>query len=79
MDLTDTAPPPPGALGPGLSHRRSLILRCALLTGELAALKNRVFVLKEGVDYRVKITFKVRAAVLGDASRPEDQLPRGTT
>ncbi|KAK2107853.1 hypothetical protein P7K49_013018 [Saguinus oedipus] len=28
------------------------------LTGDLAALKDQVFVLKEGVDYRGKITFK---------------------
>ncbi|XP_036316218.1 rho GDP-dissociation inhibitor 3 [Pipistrellus kuhlii] len=34
------------------------------LTGELAALKNRVFVLKEGVDYRVKITFKVNKEIV---------------
>lgn len=29
-------------------------------TGNLAELKDQVFVLKEGVNYRVKITFKVR-------------------
>ncbi|XP_004270425.1 rho GDP-dissociation inhibitor 3 [Orcinus orca] len=34
------------------------------LTGELAALKNRVFVLKEGVDYKVKITFKVNKEIV---------------
>jgi hypothetical protein len=28
--------------------------------------KNQVFVLKEGVDYKVKITFKVRAAAVGE-------------
>nr|XP_003417754.1 rho GDP-dissociation inhibitor 3 [Loxodonta africana] len=28
------------------------------LSGDLVVLKNQVFVLKEGVDYRVKITFK---------------------
>ncbi|XP_012584854.1 PREDICTED: uncharacterized protein LOC101632752 [Condylura cristata] len=38
------------------------------LTGGLAALKSGVFVLKEGVDYRVKITFKVRWA--GARPRP---------
>ncbi|ELW67748.1 Protein disulfide-isomerase A2 [Tupaia chinensis] len=30
------------------------------LTGDLAVLKDQVFVLKEGADYRVRITFKVR-------------------
>lgn len=49
------------------------------LTGELAALKNQVFVLKEGVDYKVKITFKVRVAVMGDISQPQVQPPRGTS
>ncbi|XP_006103760.2 rho GDP-dissociation inhibitor 3 [Myotis lucifugus] len=34
------------------------------LTGELAALKNQVFVLKEGVDYKVKITFKVNKEIV---------------
>ncbi|XP_046522280.1 rho GDP-dissociation inhibitor 3 [Equus quagga] len=34
------------------------------LTGELAALKNQVFILKEGVDYRVKITFKVNKEIV---------------
>lgn len=32
------------------------------LTGDLDALKNQVFVLKEGIEYKVKITFKVRVA-----------------
>ncbi|XP_045045608.1 rho GDP-dissociation inhibitor 3 isoform X3 [Desmodus rotundus] len=34
------------------------------LTGELAALKHQVFVLKEGVDYKVKITFKVNKEIV---------------
>ncbi|XP_062956975.1 rho GDP-dissociation inhibitor 3 [Cynocephalus volans] len=34
------------------------------LTGDLAALKNQVFVLKEGVDYKVKITFKVHKEIV---------------
>ncbi|XP_029804815.1 rho GDP-dissociation inhibitor 3 [Suricata suricatta] len=34
------------------------------LTGELAALKDQVFVLKEGVDYKVKITFKVNKEIV---------------
>ncbi|XP_045640431.1 rho GDP-dissociation inhibitor 3 isoform X1 [Ursus americanus] len=62
MDLTGTAPW-------GLWGRLSAITGChslaALsLTGELAALKNQVFVLKEGVDYRVKITFKVNKEIV---------------
>lgn len=43
------------------------------LTGDLAALKNQVFVLKEGIEYKVKITFKVRAAAGG--SQPCPSLP----
>ncbi|XP_006873890.1 PREDICTED: rho GDP-dissociation inhibitor 3 [Chrysochloris asiatica] len=34
------------------------------LSGDLAVLKNQVFVLKEGVDYRVKITFKVNREIV---------------
>nr|XP_020031856.1 rho GDP-dissociation inhibitor 3 [Castor canadensis] len=34
------------------------------LTGDLAAVKNQVFVLKEGVDYKVKITFKVNKEIV---------------
>ncbi|XP_005621817.1 rho GDP-dissociation inhibitor 3 isoform X1 [Canis lupus baileyi] len=34
------------------------------LTGELAALQGQVFVLKEGVDYKVKITFKVNREIV---------------
>lgn len=75
MDLTGTAPW-------GLWGRLSAITGChslaALsLTGELAALKNQVFVLKEGVDYRVKITFKVRVAVVGDTCQHEVSPRRG--
>nr|XP_013795415.1 PREDICTED: rho GDP-dissociation inhibitor 3 [Apteryx mantelli mantelli] len=32
------------------------------LTGDVEALRSRSFVLKEGVDYRVKVSFKVRQA-----------------
>uniref|UniRef100_I3NHL4 Rho GDP-dissociation inhibitor 3 n=1 Tax=Ictidomys tridecemlineatus TaxID=43179 RepID=I3NHL4_ICTTR len=35
------------------------------LTGDLAALKSQAFILKEGVDYQVKVTFKVRDIVSG--------------
>ncbi|KAI5932461.1 rho GDP-dissociation inhibitor 3 [Manis javanica] len=34
------------------------------LTGEPAALKHQVFILKEGVDYKVKITFKVNKEIV---------------
>ncbi|KAM4819892.1 rho GDP-dissociation inhibitor 3 [Thomomys bottae] len=34
------------------------------LTGDLAALKNQVFILKEGVDYKLKITFKVNKEIV---------------
>lgn len=34
------------------------------LTGDLAALKNQVFVLKEGIEYKVKITFKVNKEIV---------------
>ncbi|XP_064150980.1 rho GDP-dissociation inhibitor 3 isoform X1 [Loxodonta africana] len=34
------------------------------LSGDLVVLKNQVFVLKEGVDYRVKITFKVNKEIV---------------
>lgn len=40
-------------------------------------LRNQVFVLKEGVDYRVKITFKVRAAALGDTCQHKVSPPEG--
>lgn len=32
-------------------------------TGDLEAFKKQAFVLKEGVEYKIKISFKVRAAV----------------
>lgn len=42
-----------------------LICLCLLLlTGDLEAFKKQAFVLKEGVEYRIKISFKVRAAGL---------------
>jgi Rho GDP-dissociation inhibitor len=31
------------------------------LTGDLEAFKKQSFILKEGVEYRIKISFKVRA------------------
>ncbi|XP_006146482.2 rho GDP-dissociation inhibitor 3, partial [Tupaia chinensis] len=34
------------------------------LTGDLAVLKDQVFVLKEGADYRVRITFKVHKEIV---------------
>ncbi|XP_063082267.1 rho GDP-dissociation inhibitor 3 [Cavia porcellus] len=34
------------------------------LTGDLATLKNQVFVLKEGVDYQVKVSFKVNREIV---------------
>ncbi|XP_021492816.1 rho GDP-dissociation inhibitor 3 isoform X1 [Meriones unguiculatus] len=34
------------------------------LTGDLDALKNQVFVLKEGIEYKVKITFKVNKEIV---------------
>ncbi|ERE68663.1 protein disulfide-isomerase A2 [Cricetulus griseus] len=34
------------------------------LTGDLAALKNQVFILKEGIEYKVKITFKVNKEIV---------------
>nr|XP_045017161.1 rho GDP-dissociation inhibitor 3 isoform X2 [Jaculus jaculus] len=34
------------------------------LTGDLSALKNQVFVLKEGIEYKVKITFKVNKEIV---------------
>uniref|UniRef100_A0A8C6EWF6 Rho GDP dissociation inhibitor gamma n=1 Tax=Marmota marmota marmota TaxID=9994 RepID=A0A8C6EWF6_MARMA len=37
--------------------------------GDLAALKSQAFILKEGVDYQVKVTFKVRAAAVGGTGR----------
>lgn len=36
-----------------------------------------MFVLKEGVDYKVKITFKVRVAVMGDACQLKVSPPEG--
>uniref|UniRef100_A0A8D2DM00 Rho GDP-dissociation inhibitor 3 n=1 Tax=Sciurus vulgaris TaxID=55149 RepID=A0A8D2DM00_SCIVU len=34
------------------------------LTGDLAALKSQAFILKEGVDYQVKVTFKVNKDIV---------------
>ncbi|NXI32542.1 GDIR1 inhibitor, partial [Sterrhoptilus dennistouni] len=51
------------------------------LTGDLEELRGRAFVLKEGVDYRVKVSFKVRR-VCGvlcptTGSLPQVEAPRG--
>ncbi|XP_008066094.1 rho GDP-dissociation inhibitor 3 [Carlito syrichta] len=66
--------PPPPVVDPGLPNvqvmRLTLVSEQAPepitmdLTGDLAALKNQVFVLKEGVDYKVKITFKVNREIV---------------
>lgn len=65
---------PPLTTDPGLPHVQ--VTRLTLLsdqapesvtmdlTGGLAALRTRVFVLKEGVDFRVKITFKVHREIV---------------
>ena len=45
------------------------------LAGDLEVLRGRAFVLKEGVDYRVKVSFKVRLALL--PSHPGVPTPRG--
>ena len=76
MDLTGTAPPLPRRGAPGAGSPPSHLAALSF-TGELAALKNQVFVLKEGVDYKVKITFKVRAAVAGDTCQHRASPPRG--
>lgn len=47
-------------LGQGPVHPGDLNVPVNSLTGDLDALKNQVFVLKEGIEYKVKITFKVR-------------------
>lgn len=66
--------PPPPVVDPSLPDVQ--VMRLTLLseqapapvtmdlTGNLAALKDQVFVLKEGVDYRVKITFKVNREIV---------------
>ncbi|XP_053750249.1 rho GDP-dissociation inhibitor 3 isoform X1 [Panthera pardus] len=63
MDLTGTAPPLPRRGAPGAGSPPSHLAALSF-TGELAALKNQVFVLKEGVDYKVKITFKVNKEIV---------------
>ena len=42
-----------------MSFQRELTLLKFTSTGDLEALKKETFVLKEGVEYRVKINFKV--------------------
>ncbi|XP_051698092.1 rho GDP-dissociation inhibitor 3 isoform X2 [Oryctolagus cuniculus] len=70
--------PPPPVVDPSLPDVQ--VMRLTLLseqapapvtmdlTGNLAALKDQVFVLKEGVDYRVKITFKVNREIVSGLS-----------
>ena len=72
--------PPVGAPGSESHPHRSSHLTALSLTGELAALKNQVFVLKEGVDYKVKITFKVRVLSWGHqpAPGPAPEVPVNT-
>ncbi|XP_074237943.1 rho GDP-dissociation inhibitor 3 isoform X2 [Saimiri boliviensis] len=45
-------------------YKRALLGPLPPAVGDLAALKDQVFVLKEGVDYRVKITFKVHREIV---------------
>ncbi|XP_045238423.1 rho GDP-dissociation inhibitor 3 isoform X2 [Macaca fascicularis] len=45
-------------------YKRALLGPLPPAVGDLAVLKDQVFVLKEGVDYRVKITFKVHREIV---------------
>lgn len=55
------------------------------LTGDLESFKKQSFVLKEGVEYRIKISFRVRWRLLGGQARlglesrlsPRGSLPAG--
>lgn len=60
-------------LGQGPVHPGDLSVPVNSLTGDLDALKNQVFVLKEGIEYKVKITFKVRVAAVGAGHVPAFQ------
>ncbi|KAL4835603.1 hypothetical protein H8958_001364 [Nasalis larvatus] len=62
-DLVGTTPHV-GALGAGLSLWGIPTLAAVSPIGDLAVLKDQVFILKEGVDYRVKITFKVHREIV---------------
>nr|XP_054098344.1 rho GDP-dissociation inhibitor 3 isoform X3 [Callithrix jacchus] len=66
MDLTDLVGTTPhvGAPGAGVACGEVVTLAAISRIGDLAALKDQVFVLKEGVDYRVKITFKVHREIV---------------
>lgn len=44
-------------------------------TGDLEAFKKQAFVLKEGVEYKIKISFKVRAAVATAICRKNSLFP----
>lgn len=45
----------------------------SVLAGNLENVKKNTFVLKEGVDYKIKITFKVRLAAEGVALLSEER------
>ncbi|KAM4813883.1 rho GDP-dissociation inhibitor 3 [Urocitellus parryii] len=47
------------------------------LTGDLAALKSQAFVLKEGVDYQVKVTFKVNKDIVSGLKCVHHTFRRG--
>lgn len=65
-----TTKSPQMLLGQGPVHPGDLSVPVNSLTGDLDALKSQVFVLKEGVEYKVKITFKVRVAAVGAGNVP---------
>lgn len=48
-----------------MNHPDSCSRRVCVLAENLETIKKSVFVLKEGVDYKIKITFKVRLAAEG--------------
>ncbi|KAM5131506.1 rho GDP-dissociation inhibitor 3 [Callospermophilus lateralis] len=47
------------------------------LTGDLAALKSQAFILKEGVDYQVKVTFKVNKDIVSGLKCVHHTFRRG--
>lgn len=48
-----------------MNHPNACSHRVSVLAGNLENIKKNTFVLKEGVDYKIKITFKVRLAAEG--------------
>lgn len=48
-----------------MNHPNAWSHRVSVLAGNLENIKKSAFVLKEGVDYKIKITFKVRPAAEG--------------